>query len=113
MSTLPFEGAISAFYKKDAPEKVRDAVKEANGKPILHAPYPYPERMDKSEYEETLNKLQIELVKMQAWAQKKGERIAVVFEGRDTAGKGGAIKRFSEHMNPRATRITPVTSRTT
>ena len=112
MSTLPFDGAISTFYKKHAPEDVRKAVKDANGKPILRTPYPYEERMAKSEYEETLNKLQIELVKLQAWSQQKGERIAVVFEGRDTAGKGGAIKRFSEHMNPRATRIVALSTPT-
>ncbi|MDV7142454.1 polyphosphate kinase 2 [Tropicimonas sp. TH_r6] len=112
MSTLPFEGAISAFYKRNAPDTVRKSVKEANGKPILNAPYPYEGRMPKAEYEETLNKLQIELVKMQAWSQHKGERICVVFEGRDTAGKGGAIKRFSEHMNPRATRIVALSTPT-
>lgn len=105
MSSLPFDGAISAFYKKKAPEHIRKAIKEGGGKPILNQGYPYEERMPKSEYEDQLHKLQIELVKLQAWAQKSGERIAVVFEGRDTAGKGGAIKRFSEHMNPRSTRI--------
>ncbi|RYH12176.1 polyphosphate kinase 2 [Tropicimonas sp. IMCC6043] len=105
MPHLPFDGAISEFYKKQTSNDVQKAIKEAEGKPILSASYPYKDRMDKDEYEETLHKLQIELVKLQAWAQASGERIAVVFEGRDTAGKGGAIKRFSEHMNPRATRI--------
>ncbi|NDR58179.1 polyphosphate kinase 2 [Aliiruegeria sabulilitoris] len=105
MSHLPFDGAISTFYRKKAPEHVREAIKDGGGKPILNLTYPYKERLSKDEYEETLHKLQIELVKLQAWAQNKGERIAVVFEGRDTAGKGGAIKRFSEHMNPRATRV--------
>ena len=105
MSQLPFDGAISAFYKKSAPEEVREAIKASGGKPILNSSYPYRERLDVKEYEETLLKLQIELVKLQAWAQKSGERVAVIFEGRDTAGKGGAIKRFTEHMNPRATRV--------
>ena len=105
MSDLPFDGAISAFYKKKAPDHVREAIKSAGGKPILNTSYPYDERMPRDEYDDTLHKLQIELVKLQAWAQKSGERVAVVFEGRDTAGKGGAIKRFMEHMNPRSARV--------
>ncbi len=56
-------------------------------------------------YEEQLQKLQIELVKLQAWIQKTGQRVAVIFEGRDAAGKGGAIKRFTEHLNPRSMRV--------
>jgi polyphosphate kinase len=56
-------------------------------------------------YEEELVLLQIELVKLQRWAQKNGKRIAVLFEGRDAAGKGGAIRRFTEHLNPRSIRV--------
>jgi polyphosphate kinase 2 len=56
-------------------------------------------------YEEDLEELQVELVKMQRWAQEKGRRVAVLFEGRDAAGKGGAIRRFTEHLNPRAMRV--------
>ena len=56
-------------------------------------------------YEEDLEKLQVELVKMQRWIQEKGRRVAVLFEGRDAAGKGGAIRRFTEHLNPRAMRV--------
>ena len=56
-------------------------------------------------YEEELRGLQIELVKLQRWAAKKSKRIAVVFEGRDAAGKGGSIRRFMEHLNPRTTRL--------
>jgi len=56
-------------------------------------------------YEEELEALQVELVKMQRWVQAKGRRIAIVFEGRDAAGKGGAIRRFTEHLNPRAMRV--------
>jgi len=57
------------------------------------------------EYETQLRALQIELVKLQAWISKKGLRVAVIFEGRDAAGKGGAIKRFTEHLNPRSMRV--------
>lgn len=57
------------------------------------------------QYEEELVLLQIELVKLQRWAQKNGKRIAILFEGRDAAGKGGSIRRFTEHLNPRSLRV--------
>ncbi len=57
------------------------------------------------EYEEQLRKLQAELVKLQSWIVKEKKRVAVIFEGRDAAGKGGSIKRFAEHLNPRAMRV--------
>ena len=56
-------------------------------------------------YENELQKLQIELVKLQCWVQEKKRRVAILFEGRDAAGKGGAIRRFTEHMHPRALRV--------
>lgn len=56
-------------------------------------------------YETQLEQLQIELVKMQAWVQETGRRLAILFEGRDAAGKGGTIRRFAEHLNPRAMRV--------
>jgi polyphosphate kinase 2 len=56
------------------------------------------------QYEEELKKLQIELVKLQQWVQKNNKRVAIIFEGRDAAGKGGAIRRFTEHLNPRSMR---------
>jgi polyphosphate kinase 2 len=56
-------------------------------------------------YEEELELLQIELVKLQRWIQKEGRRLAIIFEGRDAAGKGGTIRRFIEHLNPRALRV--------
>jgi len=58
------------------------------------------------DYEEQLEQLQIELVKLQRWITEKQMRVIVIFEGRDAAGKGGSIKRFTEHLNPRAMRIT-------
>lgn len=61
--------------------------------------------LNEMQYEEELVLLQIELVKMQRWAQKNGKRIAILFEGRDAAGKGGAIRRFTEHLNPRSLRV--------
>ena len=56
-------------------------------------------------YEEELVSLQVELVKLQRWIQDKGKRLAILFEGRDAAGKGGAIRRFTEHLNPRSMRV--------
>lgn len=57
------------------------------------------------QYEEDLEKLQIELVKFQRWVQETKQRVAIIFEGRDAAGKGGSIRRFIEHLNPRAMRV--------
>ncbi|MGD0462640.1 MAG: polyphosphate kinase 2 [Tepidisphaeraceae bacterium] len=56
-------------------------------------------------YEDELEALQIELVKLQRWIQEQGKRLAIIFEGRDAAGKGGTIRRFIEHLNPRAMRV--------
>jgi polyphosphate kinase 2 len=67
--------------------------------------YPYSQKMSRREYEEKKAQLQIELLKMQNWVKESGERIMFLFEGRDAAGKGGTIKRFMEHMNPRGASI--------
>ncbi|MER5318914.1 polyphosphate kinase 2 [Streptosporangium roseum] len=63
--------------------------------------YPYGERMDRAEYDRLKRLLQIELLKLQYWMKDTGGRLVVLFEGRDAAGKGGTIKRFMEHLNPR------------
>lgn len=67
--------------------------------------YPYDERMDPRVYEETKRLLQIELIKLQAFIKAEGLRHVIVFEGRDAAGKGGTIKRFMEHLNPRPAHV--------
>ena len=67
--------------------------------------YPYPARMRAREYEALKNSLQIELLKVQKWTKGTGQRIVTLFEGRDAAGKGGTIKRFTEHLNPRLARV--------
>lgn len=67
--------------------------------------YPYDERMSRAEYEMQKRLLQIELLKLQMWTKETGRRHVIVFEGRDAAGKGGTIKRFMEHMNPRGARV--------
>jgi len=67
--------------------------------------YPYDERMQRREYEIAKRRLQIELLKLQGWVKETGQKIVIVFEGRDAAGKGGTIKRFTEHLNPRGARV--------
>ncbi|WP_110180524.1 polyphosphate kinase 2 [Nocardioides solisilvae] len=75
--------------------------------------YPYDELMGRDDYEVEKYLLQIELLKLQYWVQDTGRRLVVVFEGRDAAGKGGTIKRFTEHLNPRAARVVALTKPTT
>jgi polyphosphate kinase 2 len=70
------------------------------GHPVL----PTPDKIRRREYADRLLSLQIELVKMQQWVRAQGERVVLLFEGRDTAGKGGTIQRMREHMNPRFAR---------
>jgi polyphosphate kinase len=67
--------------------------------------YPYDERMPRAEYDKQKRLLQIELLKLQNSVKATGERLVILFEGRDAAGKGGTIKRFMEHLNPRGARV--------
>ena len=67
--------------------------------------YPYKNLMRRSNYERQKYQLQVELLKLQAWVKETGQRVVILFEGRDAAGKGGAIKRFMEHLNPRGARV--------
>lgn len=67
--------------------------------------YPYRTRLRRGEYEAEKKRLQIELLKVQNWVKATGQRVIILFEGRDAAGKGGAIKRFTEHLNPRGARV--------
>ena len=64
-----------------------------------------PQVINKKQYEKELEKLQVELVKLQEWVQASGQRVVVIFEGRDTAGKGGSIRRIAEALNPRYCRV--------
>lgn len=103
--TLPFDGAISEFARSGAPDHVRDQIENADKDEILNKNYPYSKRMDRDLYEDQLEALQIELVKMLAWVKSSGARVCILFEGRDAAGKGGTIKRFRENLNPRHARV--------
>ena len=69
------------------------------------AVYPYRNLMRRKAYEKQKYRLQVELLKLQAWVRETGQRVVIVFEGRDAAGKGGTIKRFMEHLNPRGARV--------
>jgi polyphosphate kinase 2 len=67
--------------------------------------YPYKNLMSRKSYEKQKYRLQVELLKLQAWVKETGQRVVILFEGRDAAGKGGTIKRFMEHLNPRGARV--------
>jgi polyphosphate kinase 2 len=67
--------------------------------------YPYQNLLSRKSYERQKYRLQVELLKLQAWVKETGQRVVILFEGRDAAGKGGAIKRFMEHLNPRGARV--------
>jgi len=71
--------------------------------------HPYELRMPRAEYEREKRLLQIELLKLQSWIKETGQRVVLLFEGRDAAGKGGTIKRFIEHLNPRGARVVALT----
>ena len=106
---LPFDGAISRYFREEAPADIREAIEEGSKKDILDPGYPYDTRLDKDDYRDTLYALQIELAKLQSHVRASGKRIAVLFEGRDAAGKGGTIKRFRENLNPRVARVVALT----
>ena len=103
VTTTPFEKGYSVFDDDDDDPVLIDST----GAPVdtWRENYPYDERMSRAEYEEEKRLLQIELLKLQKWTQANGLRHVLVFEGRDAAGKGGTIKRFMEHLNPRGARV--------
>ncbi|MFD9869617.1 polyphosphate kinase 2 [Streptomyces niveus] len=80
---------------------------DKSGRPVRtwRQNYPYDEKMRRREYERTKRILQIELLKLQRWVKDTGQRVVVVCEGRDAAGKGGTIQRFTERLNPRGARV--------
>ncbi len=88
------------------PEDMKPADKLAEFRQAFEAgEYPYQDKMSGRSYESRKAKLQAELLKVQLWAQETGEKFILIFEGRDAAGKGGTIKRFTEHLNPRQARV--------
>lgn len=82
---------------RNNPEAIREL--------FLTGKYPYQTRIARKDYEQKKSALQVELLKVQRWVKESGQKIVVLFEGRDAAGKGGTIKRFMEHLNPRGARV--------
>lgn len=103
--SLPFDGAITKFFEEEAPKNVRRAIEKAGKDEILLDAYPYETEIKRKTYFDRLKTLQLELVKFQADVKATGKRVVVVFEGRDAAGKGGAIERFRQNLNPRVANI--------
>lgn len=110
---------LSAILKgasKDEAQVIREALLSPS-KPIpvnqddvlnenwREADYPYKHLMLRKNYEQQKYQLQVELLKLQAWVKETGQKVVIIFEGRDAAGKGGTIKRFMEHLNPRGARV--------
>jgi polyphosphate kinase 2 len=107
---LPAAPPASAAHDGDTgprqfPAVGENAIREAfeTGK------YPYPRRLGRAAYEAEKAQLQAELLKLQIWAQETGQKFVILMEGRDAAGKGGTIKRFMEHLNPRYARVVALT----
>lgn len=99
---LPLVGQITDYLKKGAPKEIRKAIEKAGKDDILDPDYPYREEMDKNDYEDQMDQLQLQLVRMMYDIVKSGKRLVVLLEGRDAAGKGGTIERLRENLNPRS-----------
>jgi polyphosphate kinase 2 len=103
---FPMVSLIDEQVRTSIPEELVAKVKGVKKKSEIISPnYPYAKRMKSEDYDDEIKLLQIELVKMQAWVKETGERIVMLFEGRDAAGKGGTIQRFTENLNPRGARV--------
>ena len=102
---LPFNGAISKYYKNDAPKDVRKAIEQQGKNEIMSSRYPYREEMKSKDFEAQMAGLQLQLVRLQADVKATGKRIITVFEGRDAAGKGGTIDALRLNLNPRVAHV--------
>ena len=102
---LPFDGAISRYFRETAPKELRKAIEKDDGNDILTKSYPYREEMKGKAYDAQMDGLQRQLVRLQADVKATGKRVVVIFEGRDAAGKGGTIARMRENLNPRVANV--------
>ena len=104
---LDFDGKKRVFDIDDPelPEWIDDEA-------LASGDFPYDKKLDQKDYEKELENLQVELVKLQIWQQKSGARVVSLFEGRDAAGKGGAINAVRMNMNPRSARVVALTKPT-
>ena len=91
------------------PKEIVEKVINSNPKRLIGPQYPYEKKLDTDEYERQKAELQVELLKLQRWVGDTGQRIVMIVEGRDAGGKGGTIKRFMEHMNPRQAHVIALT----
>ena len=104
--TLHLAAAPSTLPAPDSEEAIASVLDlRTEGRDFSNGSYPYKKKLGLQEYEEAKHLLQIELLKMQNWVKETGQRVVVLFEGRDAAGKGGTIKRFMEHLNPRGAHV--------
>src|SRR6187455_2401593 len=108
-TTSPYEGPVAELggYRVADDDDDDPVLLNADGSPVdtWREDYPYDQRLDRSAYDHDKRLLQIELLKLQNWCKSTGERLVILFEGRDAAGKGGTIKRFMEHLNPRGASV--------
>ncbi|MCB1867888.1 MAG: polyphosphate kinase 2 [Gammaproteobacteria bacterium] len=91
------------------PKAIVEKVLTSSKKRLIGPHYPYEKKLDTVDYERQKVDLQVELLKLQKWVGDTGQRIVMIFEGRDAGGKGGTIKRFMEHMNPRQAHVIALT----
>ncbi|MDO5687022.1 MAG: polyphosphate kinase 2 [Neisseria sp.] len=103
-TTTEIENKLPVFAEEVLGHKGRITSEDSSTAPLPES-YPYRTRMQRKQYEAEKKNLQIELLKVQSWVKESGQRIVCLFEGRDAAGKGGTIKRFMEHLNPRGARV--------
>ncbi|MBL8563172.1 MAG: polyphosphate kinase 2 [Gemmobacter sp.] len=108
IDTLPTEAAAEDFAAP-GPQKFPSASPDAIRQAFESGHYPYGRLMGRAPYEAEKARLQAELLKVQIWAQETGQKFVILMEGRDAAGKGGTIKRFMEHLNPRYARVVALT----
>jgi polyphosphate kinase 2 len=108
--SFPMIKLIDQRIRESVPKEIIDKVLAVTSKrQIICSTYPYDKSIKSKAYEKEARHLQIELVKMQAWIQKTGGKVVMLFEGRDAAGKGGTIKRFTEFLNPRGAPVVALT----
>jgi polyphosphate kinase 2 len=98
-------GKVISDIRDARTQKSREQSDNALAKDWREGAYPYKNLLSRKSYEQQKYHLQVELLKLQAWVKETGQRVVILFEGRDAAGKGGTIKRFMEHLNPRGARV--------
>ena len=102
---LPYVGQITDYLENKAPKSIRKQIAEAHKNDIMDKDFPYRDMMDKDDYNDRMEQLQLQLIRMMYDTIATGKRIVVLFEGRDAAGKGGTIERVRENLNPRSSYV--------